>query len=307
MTKNSCIRIFKTMKLHRCAAMFAIAALIAIGSARAQCPANPLTALSGTWAFLSEDGEGTDAAIGFFSASIGTSSRGVGAGAPIGVLNGTTTYSVNHAFPEQGAALIGSFTLNPDCSGGLLYFNLSNQSYQYQFVFVNGNTKMYFVSAGGTGTNTSFGPAFGDRGQAVLLPGAPSCAGVTQPLNLLTGNWGFETQDWEGASAGLLAASVGTSTRGTVGVPIGVLSALVTTSGEGVQQMFQEQVAGTYVMNSDCSGGTVSFPSGEANQYAFVFSAYAGGTPTEIYMISTSGISNNTGFFRGNWGIADKQ
>jgi hypothetical protein len=304
------------MKIHSRAAMCVAVTFLAIGCAQAQCPANPLSVLAGTtWAFVSYDTLFPgDATIGIITASIGTATRGAGTGTSIGVLSITETFNLA-GFVQSQATSPGSYTMNPDCSGGLLTLSSALNSYQYQFTFTNGQTKMYFVSANGSMPNIGQGTTIaGSRGWAALLPGVPSCAGVTQPLNLLTGNWGFQAKDFASASIGLLTASVGTSTRGTAGVPIGVLNAVVTSSGQNVQPLSQGPVTGSYVMNPDCSGGTVSFPSGEANQYAFVFSAYnAAGTPTEIYMVSTSTLGTSaggfggSGFFRGNFGIADRQ
>jgi len=285
------------------------AAFLLGGTAWAQsCPAgltNPLNLLANTtWAFRTDDGQVGDATVGLFTATIGTSTRGPGAGTPLGVLSVVESFN-NGGFTEEQAQIPGSYTINPDCSGGNLIINSAQNGYQYQFVFNTNFTKMFLLTNMAM-PNNGIGPFEGNRGVAFLQPnGAPSCAGVTQPLSLLAGTWGFQTEDFASATIGILNAAVATTTRNPgAGSIVGALGAVETFNGAGFGgpgATTQAPVGGMYSIYSDCSGGHISLPTGEATQYSFFFNG-----PNEILLVSLSGVSPTGGVFRGNFGVADR-
>jgi hypothetical protein len=99
-------------------------------------------------------------------------------------------------------------------------------------------------------------PKYVSNPDTCRVPGGGTCS--TNPLQLLTGTWTFSTDGFIGlqpfASAGSFTASLGT--RG--GNQIGILTITTTTSQNG-QIVRLETDAGTYQINADCSGGTLTF------------------------------------------------
>jgi len=104
----------------------------------AGCPANPLSALAGTWAFTVDGFRFVPvpfdfnlvAAAGHFAASIGTDRNGN----PIGVLAITQSSSLNGS-PTRQEGAPGRYQLNGDCSGGTLTFDTGSLPVQYDFFF----------------------------------------------------------------------------------------------------------------------------------------------------------------------------
>jgi hypothetical protein len=288
-----------------------LAAAALFGSlAHAQCPAgttNPLNLISGqTWAFETDDGLAGDATIGYFTASLGTSRA---SSAIIGVLNVAETYNNAGAIENQVTGL-GSYSIYPDCSGGTLFLPGPKNAYQYTFYFAAGMTRMLIVTSNTSVPNNGEGANLaGNRGTALLQAAAPSCAGVTSPLSLLSGptstNWTFLLQDFSSASSGILNASVGTTSRAP-GVTTGLLNVTETYSGASTPAgQVQFNLTGEYQMYPDCSGGTLLFNSGASSSYAFIFAS-----PSELFLVSnsTNGPANTTGgVFRANYGVAFKQ
>ena len=170
------------MKGLFCAAVCLLAASLTTIQVRAQCPANPLNLISGTsWAFVTQDGKVGDATIGVFTAT-----------AP-GVLNITESFNNGGSIGSHVTG-DGSYSINPDCSGGTLYFDIAANPYQFQFVFARGGTQMFMVVSGSLAPPTAV--SAGVRGTATMLQGAPSCSGVSNPLSLMAGNWSFINQDF---------------------------------------------------------------------------------------------------------------
>ena len=229
----------------------------------AACPANPLTALAGPWTFniqVSPNGldPGTYAITGIMNPSAGTDR----AGNPIGILTINATSLVNHS-PVRLETDTGRYQINADCSGGTLTFNLSSRPMQYDFWFSADGLTMNIVST------TPGIPAIGLATRGPL--GCP--AGLTNPLNLLSGPYVFSLRSaWFApildptatsyAIAGRFTASTGTDRGGN---PIGLLSITATSqlatgapsTTTSVTRL--EADAGRFQINSDCSGGTLTF------------------------------------------------
>lgn len=219
------------------------------------------------------------AIAGQFKASIGVDR----AGNPIGllainattVLNGTTTRLEGD---------VGRYTINASGTGGTLTMNLSSYPMQYDFWFAKGGTQINFVSTLGGKPATGFavqGPA-----------GCP--AGGVDVLSLLSGAYAFKFQhialtgaDFDDAYgiAGRFVASVGLN---RANAPVGLLA--ITATSNFTKQMSitrLERDYGSYQINSDCSGGTLTFNlSSKPYQYQFYFSADF----QELFVINTSGV-----------------
>ena len=267
-------------------ALLAAATAVAPAQLSAQCPANPLSALSGTWTFnvqalpianVAFRDLNSYAVAGQFRASIGTDR----AGNPTGLLainatanlNGSTTRLENDA---------GSYQINSVCSGGTITMNLSSYPMQYDFWFANGGQTINLVSTIGGRSAT---------GTAVM--GATSCpAGLVEPLTLVNGAYAFKFQhlaltdfffDQTYGIAGRMVASVGTDRANN---PIGVLAITATSNFSTEHSVTRlEKDTGRYQINSDCSGGTLTFNlSSKPYQYQFYFRADF----QEFYVINTS-------------------
>ncbi len=127
--------------------IFALAAVSLTSAAYAQCPAQPLSTLAGTWVFQTEGVSWFGAAsVGKFTATVGTDF----AGQPQGQLK--VIESSNFAGPggngliNRFLAYQGIFTIFPDCSGGTLMFNSNfNLHLQYDFYFRTAATGLEIV------------------------------------------------------------------------------------------------------------------------------------------------------------------
>jgi len=114
---------------------------VSAGLETPSCPANPLTALSGSWTFELDGFQSPFfqflASVGRFTTSIGTSPSGTNRiSGPIGVLSITQTSSINGNI-ARGETDAGAFALNADCSGGTLTFNTSSRPIQLDFFFTS--------------------------------------------------------------------------------------------------------------------------------------------------------------------------
>ena len=271
--------------------LFALAATAALSftadNAQAQCPANPLTALSGNYVFSAEGiAPFVYGITGVMKASTGVDR----AGQPVGLLTITATsfYEPDvlrfkrqpfDASSDARSATrlesdIGTYQINANCSGGTLYFNLSSRPMQYDFWFSDGGRQLVFVSI------LNGLPA---RGRATIAPaGCP--AGVTNPLQLLLGSstfiargYGpealrrrmeeqpsarsvdgrreggrFRERDASYAIAGTWNATIGADPR------IGRLLINATSDLSGSIAR-QESDAGSFQASADCSGGQLIF------------------------------------------------
>ncbi|MBY0504257.1 MAG: hypothetical protein K2X03_10120 [Bryobacteraceae bacterium] len=255
-----------------------------------QCPANPLTALSGTWTFNVQHAQptvpgrflplpGTEFMIaGQFTASLGSSPAG-----QIGVLTINATSDFLRSTTRQESDT-GRYQINDNCTGGTLTMNLSSLPMQYDFVFTNGGKGLYLIST--RQSRAATGSAF---------PGVNSCpAGVT-PLSLLSGPYAFSFQS-DGLSevygiSGRMEARQGTNAAGqpiglldiTASSVIGTLNLIGSTS---VTRL--ERNTGRFQVNSDCTGGTLNLNLGSRpQQFEFYFRAGF----QEVDVIGTSGRS----------------
>jgi hypothetical protein len=120
----------------------------------------------------------------------------------------------------------------------------------------------------------------------------PACpAGVTNPLSQLVGTWsynfnGFVTPPFlPFASAGQFIATLQT-VNGTPNTP--VLS-ITQSSTDGVRQ---EVAPGTFSVNADCSGGTITF---YTSSRGFLFDFWFAANFTELRMVATGGNSYISG------------
>lgn len=113
----------------------------------------------------------------------------------------------------------------------------------------------------------------------------PACpAGVTNPASQLVGTWSYNFNGWTSplfspfSSAGQFIAMLQT-VNGNANTP--VLSITQSTT-DGARQ---ETATGTFTVNSDCSGGTITFfTSSRGLQFDFWFAA----SFTELRLISTT-------------------
>lgn len=90
---------------------------------------NPLSALNGTWGFLTHDYEFS--ATGEFTPSI--SSMGQGA---LSITSTSTGWTGTVIVGQSGA---GSYQVYPDCSGGEMWFQAGGNAFQYAYVWAAPN------------------------------------------------------------------------------------------------------------------------------------------------------------------------
>lgn len=140
------------MKRWSFSAFCALAVLLVGVQAQAQqCPAgitNPLQLLDGTsWTFSTEAANFSppgDASEGYFKAKFVPTN----AFNQQGVL--TIVETVNQVLTTgqvtRLAQVSGTYSIYPNCSGGVLTFMLSNQPVQFEFVFANNFTEIYMMS-----------------------------------------------------------------------------------------------------------------------------------------------------------------
>jgi hypothetical protein len=137
----------------------------------------------------------------------------------------------------------------------------------------------------------------------VTNAGAQCPASVTNPLNLISGTWAFQTNDGLSgdATVGTFAASTAPIRNSTV--LQGVLSIKETFNNAAVIEI-QTTGTGSYRVNADCSGGVLNFKVAD-NVYQYAFVMQPGGT--EMYLVSENEGVPNTGlgpYTAGNRGIA---
>jgi hypothetical protein len=288
------------MKNAFCAAIGVLAVVVLATPAKAACPANttPLNLISGTtWAFQTSDVE--DATVGIFTAQAVASNRRSPASPLTGVLTITETfnnYGDSTGLIENRVTGTGSYQVYPDCSGGILVFNIADNGYQYAFVLTDGGTKMYLGSANANVPNNAIfiqigAPSdLGNHGVARLLTGPPNCSAFPNPLSALAGNWSFLTHDYLSATVGILNAQVQLSVRPPI-TTTGVLNITETVSGQTGFPTVRQVATGQYQVYPDCSGGQLSFEEGtNSRTYAFVFAG-----PGEIYLVNNNSIGTYTG------------
>ena len=281
--------------------MFALATLMATSlmahDPTPACLANPLSGLAGNYVFQIEGVQPyTYGITGVFNARTGVD-RG---GNTVGVLQITASSILGNSFfdpfslgfPSSYTRLetdAGKYTVNANCLGGTLIFNLSSRPMQFDFWFFDGGRQIYIVSS------LAGRPATGRA--AVGINGGCAAFGVTNPLTLLNGNSTFSAHGIEStvrtargqdpfpnyAIAGAWNATNGLDRIGPVG-----LLAITATSTLGIEGSVArlEADAGRHQANADCSGGTLHFNmSSRPVQYDFW---YADGFQ-QMYFISTSG------------------
>jgi hypothetical protein len=283
--------------------LVAAISIITLGRAQAACPAgltNPNLFLNGTfWAFQTEDGYG-DAAIGIFAATATASAFS-------GTLTGNETSNSYRGQIIIQAALNGHFTVNPDCLGGTLSFNVNGIALQY--VFVVAGSQLYLLSSSlppvqqveeannlvNNSVNLTSAAYAANRGIAYQMSGPPQCS--ASPLSTLVGNWFFRTQAYASASIGTFTAQVTSPTPFA-----GSLTATQSSSGDGFLQL-GEAFNGSYVVLPDCSGGSIVLPYGNDSwTYEFVFA-----NPKLILMVSDNAdqFSQTYGVYEGRHGTAE--
>lgn len=270
-------------------ALSAVASSLYAAAPPFNCAANPLAALSGpyvfsiqgTWPTVSRaiiPFNGNDYGItGRFVASIATNSLG----APAGILNVVAT-SIQAGFTTNGPVTrletdIGRYQINANCTGGTIWFNLSSRPISFDFWFFDSREQLYLVS------NIDGQPM---AGRALIAP--PGCpAGITSPLQVLTGNYSFKANSLLGGRyyiAGSFTPSIGLDRANQ---PLGLL-AITATSNIDTSATRLESDTGRYTVYPDCSGGQFTYNlSSRPVQYDFWFVFGF----DQLYFISTSGIS----------------
>ncbi|MES1261890.1 MAG: hypothetical protein ABUS49_09145, partial [Acidobacteriota bacterium] len=160
-----------------------MAALLLAPGASAACPAQPLTALTGTWAF-STDGFTIPAFLFLGSGGCFTAAPGVDkSGNPIGVLSITETASINGQIARfEGAQ--GRYQLNDDCTGGSLSFYVGSRPVQFDFFFVNSGEMVVVASDNGDVVT----------GTARLVTGITCTA---TPSAAIAGTWVFDLEGFD--------------------------------------------------------------------------------------------------------------
>ncbi len=259
------------------------------------CPAGVgdlLSLVSGAYAFKLQhipitsesfsDGYGI---AGRFTASIVNNRAGqpTGSLAIVATSNFTRRYSVTRQ--ERDA---GSYQINSDCSGGTLTFNLSSRPYQYQFYFNADFTELHVIS-------TSNVPIYG-------IVTKTSVGGVcpANPLSLLSGPWTFNVQTlsqlYDPAQisvAGRFVASAGTN---TLGQAVGLLkinaSTLRTARNGGNDPTRLETDAGSFQINADCTGGTLTM---NLSSYPMQYDFWFYDNYQKMYIVSTTAGRGATG------------
>ncbi|MBY0507540.1 MAG: hypothetical protein K2X03_26740 [Bryobacteraceae bacterium] len=244
-----------------------------------QCPANPLTALSGTWTFNVQTnnvpGQPYFVVAGQFTATPGAANslNGVLAITATSVLGNFLSASTTRE--EQDA---GRYQINDNCTGGTLTMNLSSFPMQYDFVFVDGGRSLYLISTS---------PGRSATGSATL--GVAGCPVGVNPLTLLSGSYAFNLRGdlnffpSSYAASGRFEASLG---QGVAGNPLGVLAITQTSSQGDLHRVTRlESGPGRFQVNADCTGGTLTFNLGSLpQQFQFYFRAGF----QELDVISTS-------------------
>jgi len=287
------------MKKSSIAALFS-GLLLAAQGAMAQCPtpqaqANPNSLLAGrAWAFTTRAGD-------FFPPGAGSAGRFTATlNGASGLLQIIGSFADGIGGVTRLASISGRFLVNPDCSGGQLSFNFSNQPTQYEFVFLANFTELYMVSTSVINQHASEGEGFmldtsnGAFGGSLVYTGRAKAVAVTgcpigvNPLNVLAGTaWSFQALPPGFASNAFNAASIGTF-RPTVapnsgGFQAGTLSVTQTinTSGNVARQSTN---SGRFSVNADCSGGDLLFNlGGNQSQFSFFFSD---SSFSEMFMIT---------------------
>ena len=175
----------------------------------------------------------------------------------------------------------GRYQINRDCTGGTLTFNLSSRPLQFEFYFRADFQELYVVSSTGL-------PIYGVITRAAA---APAVCPVNS-LSLLNGPWTFNMQTVSDVPAstnftvaGRWLASQSTDRNGN---PVGALainaSSLFTGRLFGPSPTRQENSAGSYQVNEDCTGGTLTMNLGSfPMQYDFWFFD----NNRQIYFVST--------------------
>jgi hypothetical protein len=288
--------------------IFALATLMATSlmahDPTPSCLANPLTGLAGNYTFQIEGIYPHAYGItGTFNASIGTNR----AGASVGVLRVTATSFFTATFAGAASVTrletdIGSFQVNPSCTGGTLTFNLSSHPMQFDFYFSDAGRQISIIST-----------INGLEATGVAIAGPTGCpAGLPGALQLLPTRWAFtargvgvfaQTSSARQPAgvrqvqvvpspnnpfgiAGFWDASVGADRAGN---PLGILAITATSNlgylGQSVTRL--EADAGRYQANADCSGGTLTHNmSSRPMQYDFW---YVSGFQ-KMFFIATNGV-----------------
>jgi hypothetical protein len=243
---------------------------------------SPLQLITGqTWVFQTQSSANPmgEASIGKFTATYVPPTTKLPSGK--GTLNITETISLPSTVVRELAVPGGSYEINPDCSGGTLFFSTAEQPAQFTFIFARNFTQMYLMSS-----VVSADIPINIWGKATLLFSPIVCP--ANPLNVFNGTtfgFGLSPASYYGsnppAGVGIFTAGPGTDRGSTVGLVSGTLSLAPFDGSPTIQASFPE---GRYTVDPDCSGGTISFLTSvlpQGFQYIFVNSDF-----TEMYMLS---------------------
>jgi hypothetical protein len=288
--------------------------------AQAQCPAgltSPLQLIDGqSWVFQTEsDGNGNgQASIGRFTAKFVQPTTALPFGR--GTLAGSQTFDVP-PYVTAESAITGTYTIDPDCSGGTVGFNVSTEPSSWRFVFVNGFTEMYFAATQVTATtitNAANGIDDSERrpravtyssvsawGAAKLLASPIVCpAGIVTSLDVLNGSTygvGLTPAAYYSFSPPSGVANIKLSegvSRGTANiVTTGVVGGTVSLSPYAGSSTIQNPLNGRYTVDADCTGGTISFGAAllpQTFQFVFVNPQF-----TEMFLLSLDGTNPYSG------------
>ena len=277
------------------AAICMIVSVLLSTPALAQCPAltNPLQLIDGqTWAFEAMSGGNSigQASIGKFTAKYVAPSSLL----PFGRGMLTVTQSLDlPAYVVDQLTSAGTYQIYPDCSGGTLSFNNGLQAITFAFVFTSNFTEMYLIST------LNSGPEQSNWGAAKLVPAFSCPVGTTNPLDVIKGmTFGFKLepatyyQDFATAVAGIFTASEGLS-RGANPTTIGTLGGSFTKIPYLGSPTSLAAISGRYIMETDCSGGSIMFGTAVLPQtLKFIFTNAAF---TEMYLLSMDGTNPYAG------------
>ncbi len=161
----------------------------------AQCPADPSTTIAGRWTFQ------TGTLIGQIIVTPGT-----------GRLRVITTNVVGGNLQEydQGA---GTYQLNADCSGGVIFLNIDGTPIQWSFTITNNATFGRVINLFTSEIVRTAPGVYGLAGAGTAWPAPTGCpaSAAGNPLNLLSGS--YNTVSLSGVT---VSGGVGSSLRGSI-------------------------------------------------------------------------------------------
>jgi predicted secreted protein len=111
----------------------------------------------------------------------------------------------------------------------------------------------------------------------------PSCpAGVTNSINQLLGTWSYNLSGFVTSGSSIFFASAGQFTASLVGSANTPTLAITQTTTDGTRQ---ETASGIFTVNSDCSGGTLTF---YTSSRALTFDFWFDSGFTQLRLVSTT-------------------